>query len=251
MDEITSLRRLGFTEYEARVYMALARSNVCTATQVSRESKVPRNKVYEALSSLEEKNKIICVPLSPREYKIQEPGSLKNDVELLNDSITNIIRIASAPRASGYLDLFWVIKGQKNIHEKLAFQNQKSEKEVLSCVRLTKILYKNIRIMKQTVDRGVKVKFLCDFRSENKRIYREWLKTGAEIRVFNKEKFGPLVPRMHVFDRSITILTIGQPEIKDREEYISICADSKAFSEMFRNHFLNMWKHSKPIKEFI
>lgn len=46
------LTAIGFTEYEAKVYLALLRENPATGYQISKKSGVPRSMVYEALSRL-------------------------------------------------------------------------------------------------------------------------------------------------------------------------------------------------------
>lgn len=51
-DLIPLLRRFGFTETEAKVYIALLQSGVCSGYEASKYSGVPRSKVYGALESL-------------------------------------------------------------------------------------------------------------------------------------------------------------------------------------------------------
>ncbi len=53
MDLIAQLAALGFTDYEAKVYIALLRENPATGYQISKASGVPRSMVYEALGRLE------------------------------------------------------------------------------------------------------------------------------------------------------------------------------------------------------
>lgn len=52
IDLRTALNEIGFTEYEAKVYLALLRDNPATGYQLSKESGVPRSMVYEALKRL-------------------------------------------------------------------------------------------------------------------------------------------------------------------------------------------------------
>lgn len=52
MDLQTMLTRIGFTEYEAKVYLALLPENPATGYQISKKSGVPRSMVYETLSRL-------------------------------------------------------------------------------------------------------------------------------------------------------------------------------------------------------
>jgi len=251
MDQIKLLRRLGLTEYEARAYLSLAKLGPSTVREIVFESKLPRNKAYEALQKLEEKNKIVSLPVSPKKFKIADPEVFKNEVQELNDSVNELIKIVEQPKIKEFTDLFWIIKGQKAIEEKLALFNAKAKKEILACNKLSKIIYKNIKVMKDAVKRGVKVKIICIFDKSKMDVYKEWLETGAEIRVFNEKMFGPLLPRMGVFDGEVARLTIGEPEVKNKEDYITLWTESKAFSQMLRNHFMNMWKNSVPLKKYI
>ena len=52
MDLRRGLMEIGFTEYEAKVYLALLGGNPATGYQISKESGVPRSMVYETLSRL-------------------------------------------------------------------------------------------------------------------------------------------------------------------------------------------------------
>ncbi|HBX68244.1 MAG TPA: TrmB family transcriptional regulator [Chloroflexi bacterium] len=47
-----NLTQIGFTEYEAKVYLALLQENPATGYQLSKKSGVPRSMVYEALGRL-------------------------------------------------------------------------------------------------------------------------------------------------------------------------------------------------------
>jgi len=52
MDIKRGLTEIGFTEYEAKVYMALLGDHPATGYQISKDSGVPRSMVYETLSRL-------------------------------------------------------------------------------------------------------------------------------------------------------------------------------------------------------
>lgn len=52
MELIPDLAALGFSEYEARIYLALLREHPATGYQLSTQSGVPRSMVYEALGRL-------------------------------------------------------------------------------------------------------------------------------------------------------------------------------------------------------
>lgn len=251
MDEIKLLRKLGLTEYEARAYVSLARLGPSTVREVVLDSKLPRNKAYEALQWLENENRVISLPVSPRKYKIADPELFKEEIKELNTSVDALIRLVEQPKETPFRDLFWVIKGQRAIEEKMAAQNAKSKREVLSCNNLSRPIPKNIRIMGEAVKRGVRIKIICNFDENKVPSYREWMKTGAKIRVLNTKRFGPLLPRISVFDGEIARLTVGKPEVEKEEDYLTLWTESKVFARMLKNHFMNMWKNSKPIGSYL
>jgi len=59
MDLKDDLMRVGFTEYETKVYLALLRDNPATGYQLSKGSGVPRSMVYEALGRLHARGAVL------------------------------------------------------------------------------------------------------------------------------------------------------------------------------------------------
>jgi HTH-type transcriptional regulator, sugar sensing transcriptional regulator len=55
---IERLMEIGFTEYEARTYLALIQVNPATAYEVSRVSGIPSSKIYEVLAKLLERDAV-------------------------------------------------------------------------------------------------------------------------------------------------------------------------------------------------
>lgn len=59
MELIESLMAVGFTEYEAKVYLELLREHPATGYQLSKEAGVPRSMVYEALGRLRNRGAVL------------------------------------------------------------------------------------------------------------------------------------------------------------------------------------------------
>jgi len=251
MEEIKLLKKLGMTEYEARAYLSLAKLGPSTVREIVLDSKLPRNKAYESLKRLEDKNRVVSLIASPRKYKILNSEVFRDEITDLKNSVENLIKLVEKPKVSVFKDFFWVLKGKKAIEEKLAMDNSNVKRELLACNNLSKILYKNLRSMKSAVDRGVTVKMLCTFREGREKIYREWIGTGAKIRVFNERKFGPLLPRITILDGTVARITIGKPEVENEEDYLTLWTESKVFSQMLKTHFMNIWRDSEPIERYI
>ena len=75
------LQELGFTDYEARVYVALVLASPATAYEVSKNNALPRPNVYSALESLERKGAVQRASSEPVRYVPVDPKDLLDRIE--------------------------------------------------------------------------------------------------------------------------------------------------------------------------
>ncbi|WP_053948275.1 TrmB family transcriptional regulator [Halolamina sediminis] len=83
-DAVDALKRLGLSNYEARVFAALQRLGTGTAQEISDVSEVPRSQVYGAADDLLERGLVELVASSPKEYR---PVSLETAREQLGQRL--------------------------------------------------------------------------------------------------------------------------------------------------------------------
>jgi Cd2+/Zn2+-exporting ATPase len=114
---LSDLTRIGFTEYEAKVYLALLRDNPATGYQLSKTSGVPRSMVYEALSRLQGRGAVLeSVEDRASVYRPLPPDLLMerhhNDHLKLVDSLrTGLTKLYNAPTE----DRVWSLSGGRSI----------------------------------------------------------------------------------------------------------------------------------------
>jgi sugar-specific transcriptional regulator TrmB len=70
------LQELGFTDYEAKIYISLLQSSPVTAYEISKNNALPRPNVYSALDSLEKKQAVQRVSLDPVRFVPVSPATL-------------------------------------------------------------------------------------------------------------------------------------------------------------------------------
>jgi len=70
---IEKLQKIGLTEYEAKVYVALLKDHLNSAGKLSEKSGVPRTKIYSVLESLERKGWIRVYSGIPLLFKAIDP----------------------------------------------------------------------------------------------------------------------------------------------------------------------------------
>jgi HTH-type transcriptional regulator, sugar sensing transcriptional regulator len=115
-----ALRGLGFTDYEARAYAALAARQPATAYEIAKQAGLPRANVYSALRALEAKGAIQPVTESPVRYVPVNPeqffrGIQRSTAGLCEDVMREMKR-ASQDDGSAYVS---VLRGEAEVRLRL------------------------------------------------------------------------------------------------------------------------------------
>lgn len=80
-DMILNLTQIGFTSYEAKAYIALLQKHPAIGYEVSKLSRIPTSKIYEALTGLVKKGAVICSATEPVYYSPVNPDVLLEEIE--------------------------------------------------------------------------------------------------------------------------------------------------------------------------
>ena len=73
---LPGLRQLGFTDYEARIYVQLLKTSPATAYEISKAAGVPRANAYAALEALAQRGAVLPVNEEPLRYVAAPPKTL-------------------------------------------------------------------------------------------------------------------------------------------------------------------------------
>lgn len=117
MEAIEGLTRLGFSEYEAKAYLALLDRNPATGYDVSKRSGVPRSMVYETLNKLERRGAVMETVEERATYYRPVPPQLyldrqEQDQQKLFASLREELQeIHSKSSQSG----IWTIRGESAV----------------------------------------------------------------------------------------------------------------------------------------
>lgn len=117
---LKEFKAIGFTEYEAKVYMQLMRSGTATAYEIAKESGVPRPNTYNALESLTKRGSVLPVNENPRRYVAKDPESHLTSIgrEMMNlcESLAEKLSRIEEPDDAPYV---WNVHGELAMHEKI------------------------------------------------------------------------------------------------------------------------------------
>jgi len=203
--EVAALQRLGLTEYEARIYISLAKMGPTKASEVSFFGNVPRTKTYGAIRELEKKNLLKIIPGKPEVYTVSSPtevlmplvtkleGDVKDSTNLVHRLVlayeSNKIVRSQHPREAREL---WVIEGRSNINEKINELLNGASKEVNYCTSANGLIrtYKlNSNALDEARERGATIRLLTSVNNDNAAIAEE-MTSVAELKLL-KNSFPP------------------------------------------------------------
>ncbi|OLB74275.1 MAG: hypothetical protein AUI14_24095 [Actinobacteria bacterium 13_2_20CM_2_71_6] len=128
-ETVESLSELGFSPYEARIYVALLQKSPMNGHEIGKHSGVPTSKVYETLERLRGKGAVRVYESDPVRYA---PTPYRDLLSTFSDRMERTITKVSRSLATVAMDtdanLTWSITGAGNVVESLrnAVRNAKT-----------------------------------------------------------------------------------------------------------------------------
>jgi len=222
------LRDFGLSSYEAKTYVSLVSLGPSEPKKVARDARIPYTSVYPALKTLESKGWVEQVVKKPVIYRAKKPGSVKAMVSSrLEDTFRDLQKIyRSEPTEEA--ELVYTLRGSDKVLDKV-YEMLRGAKQSVVVVTPTMGLEdaKIKELLSEAVERGVKVRTICDDQA------RGLLPPGVQIRTGNQVAFDLLV------DDKVAL--IGLPDH-------SACGwiDSPAVASHFKQFLELLWSTSSP-----
>jgi len=134
---LENLRSNGFTEYEAKAYVALVGLGMATAREVCEASGVPQGRIYDVLKQLTTKGYLEVQEGSPTRYRAGDPevcfNSLKEDFCQTIDKL--IIDLKKLHYDTKLPSPFWSIHSDSGIQNRLKTLIRNAKEELIIIVR--------------------------------------------------------------------------------------------------------------------
>jgi len=139
---VSRLKELELPTHEALAYATLLRHSSMTASTLCKETGIPDSKIYYALDGLSKKGMLIVQKGSPNIYRPTPPkdaiANLKAQLtEKLNEKVKEadvladlLTQIYDSVEKSEELELAYIIRGQKNIINRMKALIETARKEV-------------------------------------------------------------------------------------------------------------------------
>ncbi|MHA1975601.1 MAG: TrmB family transcriptional regulator [Candidatus Hodarchaeales archaeon] len=267
--EITpeELEVFGLSSYESRVYLSLLPSGIRTAKEISSDSKIPFGRIYDVLSSLEDKGLVDRQESRPKKFVAKDPKSaLYNLLNIKNRELESITqkavlveqKLASLHTIKPEESLFWsVALGEKAIDQYIEkISEAKKELNTIINLRVASRMPQSDIIMTliDTVTilnlKGVSIKIILSGVSPGS-LEEDYMTSIAKF----FDVFGRKIVRyclncttaFDVIDNEKVIVKVMNP-VKPDEFLAWIFVWQKKFAEELQLKFHEMWSKSHELQ---
>ena len=260
-ERIEILRKFGFSEYEAKCYLALFGKESLRVNEVANTAEIPRPNAYEALRKLLARGLCVSLPgrtrkyaaVDPRHFKDQSLESLGNSMKSIDTLYTDLDTLFKGSSTNhNPLEYIRVIKDRNLIHHKYIELCTKAQKEILSFTKppyvfATKEQYKEQSDPQyEALKRGVKIKAIYETPSDQKEraSFVQWMRDahggeGDEVKTF---EYLPI--KLAIFDDKTVLFVMPDP-ISEKLTITTIVIDNPALALAFKMLFDSVWRQAR------
>lgn len=250
-ESLDTLKRLGLTGNEAKVYLALCELGPSSAAVAAEKAEVHRALAYGTLARLAGKGlvsrisrqgKQVFEAASPEHLQSlveERERKLKEDVASLTGMLAKVYRVSPKPS----VEVFTGVEGLKALlSEELASTKRgdiiyyyRAQAEIARAAKVFVAWYH-----KRRAEQGVRAMAVFDSSPLQMERAKEFAKLQlAEVRILSEALPTPVT--YHVFGDKVGIISLT------KDEWLAILIKSEAVSSFFRNSFEFTWKKLKPI----
>lgn len=224
---LQDFKKLGFTEYEAKVYMQLLKEAPATAYEVAKATGVPRPNTYNALEALAKRGAVQPISESPVKYVATPPDKhligLGRQTMALCDTLTKDLARLKPAEDDPYV---WNVHGELAIYRKIesVLNESKTDIRIKASADVLRI---HADSLKAAANRGVEILIILfgddpdEFRyNERCRVY---LHEGNGVRMGTADN---LITLTIDHDQAVTATTDKQTAFYTRNYSVVQMADS-------------------------
>jgi hypothetical protein len=161
-EAVDLLETFGFTEYEAKCFVALLRIQQGTAKEVSEVADVPRARVYDSMDGLADRGLVDVQESSPRRFRAADPGdavaALDRRFRDRLDRLEALLSELGPPEGPDGDGDVWVMEGEDAVGDRMVGLLEDATDEVLLAVATEDLLSEALLdALTDAADRGVDV----------------------------------------------------------------------------------------------
>lgn len=251
--EIAAIRRLGLTEYESRLYLALVKMGPIKASEVSFFGQVPRTKAYGAIKELQRKGLLRTIPGKPELYAPSSPteilmplvNKLNREAKDSEDVVQSLALTYESNKSvkrevPKVAEQFWQIDGRQSIYNKLSQIMSEAKKSIdysTSATGLIRAYKAHAEVLERARKRGALVRLLAPITQENSALAREF-SAIVDLKPLDE----PLAHFVSVDSRELVVIDSRPDDIRtDGPSDLAVWTTSQLLVDLYDHLFRRVW----------
>ena len=245
MENVHDLLKIGLTEGEAKVYLALSKLGSSTVGPIVKESKVAYSNIYDILHRLIEKGIVSFIikqktkyfqaasPNNLIDYLDKKELALKQEKQALQKILPDLEKLQESSQ-SQEAEIFLGTKGLKTAYEKMFKKLGKKDEALFFYIHKEEYAERANLFYSSAADivKGVKNKGIC-----NKEYKKSWFSKIAKHLTIKYVNF-PIPGNIDII-KDYVLITSWHPSIT------GILIHSKSIADLMRDYFYEVWKIAK------
>jgi len=234
-----ALLDLGLSSYEVKAYSTLVSYGSLSAIELSKISRIPYNKIYEVLSSLENKGFIKVEDKRPARYHAVDPKiafeklrkeleeKIKNNIDIALSELSYFFEKKGLREKSDV----WLIKGKDEIIAKLKDMIARCKLEIFASIpKISESFISISAIVGALSLKNIKAYIIVS--NDLSKEYVESLKSLANVRIAGKMFGGGMIAD----SREVLLL------LPEEGEPAALWSDHIGLASFAKNYFMYLWE---------
>lgn len=260
---IESLIKIGLTELEAKVYIALLKKETFTATEISSVTNINRTQTYDVLAKLSIRGMVFESRGKVKKYSAVDPKNVLNGLVKELDGKRDVIEKLTEPLSDMFnyekhesesLDFVQVLSSRNNIINKIENLEKSAKFEIISFCKPPYLMNVSASHSKERMDvitngSSVSQKSIYEIEDEGGEDFLAWIKifeeAGEEVRVSKK-----LPIKFVIFDKQKVVCTVKSP-LSENDKFTAMFIYNSELADALICTFNYYWNNSMTIEEFI
>jgi len=243
-----ALEQLGLTGSEVKAYVALLRGGTMTASDVSRQARIPYSKVYDALEALHEKGWVEEQKSSPIVYTARPPDTALEELESRQETQRKEKQSLALEELMGVYQKrgeqekpdIWIMRGTSEILSRVKnlLLNCRTELLVALPPQILPFIDQVVPLLAALKERGVKNMILTSPEIPNEAM--EQLSKVAEVRTRKTMYGGGIISD----SREVVLLLAGG----EQSVPLAIWASHHGLASFAKDYFEHLWDSPGTVK---
>jgi HTH-type transcriptional regulator, sugar sensing transcriptional regulator len=276
---IEMIRKSGFSDYEAKCYLALLERDSLAVNEIAKLAGVPRPSAYDVLEKLMDKGLVSAIAGKTKRYSASDPRILKEkaltelvaereslerkQAEILEREkeihdnmdtvISTLVNSFEQNRENGSaLDYIKIYRNRNQIHNKFLELLSKTQREILVfnkppfAYTTQKQREEQYRLQDEAAERGVKKRIIYQLPPEDQleAFFATALEKYHEPVLDEGRVIDELPIKLFVFDDRYCFFTLEDP-VRDKTSLTMVALEHEAMASSFKFLFESFWEKGR------